>query len=137
MNLKQGRGHMRAYLARCGGYLSITSTVHTPPTHTPAVFNPLEPQRGTRAPTPKCIFPRQSWHYIPFPAAAVVTQNQRKIMVVWVGGGWGGRRKSCSGTVIFFTAGTNHYHFPDHGLCGNSPPYSLHLSHCCQSQRTN
>lgn len=73
------------------------------------------------------------------PAAAVVTRNQRKIMVVRMGGhaAAAAGEESRSGAVIFFTAGTNHYHFPDHALCGNSPPYSLNLSRRCQSQRTN
>lgn len=56
---------MRVYLPGSCGYLSITSTVRPSPTpQTPTSLNPLEPQPGTRAPTRKCIFLKQSPRYI-------------------------------------------------------------------------
>lgn len=57
---------------------------------------------------------------------AIVAQNHWKIIILQMGD------ERVVLAVQFFTAGTNHYHFPDHALSGNSPPYSPNLSYGCQ-----
>lgn len=58
--------------------------------------------------------------------AAIVGQNHQKIIVLQMGD------ERVVLAEQYFTAGTNHYHFPDHALSGKSPPYSLNLSYGCQ-----
>lgn len=66
----------------------------------------------------KCIFFISS--------SAIVGQNHPKIIVLQMGD------ERVVLAEQYFTAGTNHYHFPDHALSGKSPPYSLNLSYGCQ-----
>lgn len=144
----RGRSRAGVHLPRSCGYLSITCPSRHPPTHTrsPTALNPQPP---TAVPTHKCIFLKRSPHYISSRPSLLLHRISGRLCFVggerrlWARGG--GCGLGGGGSVVgepfwhcnFLTAGTNHYHFPDHALCGNSPPYCLNLSHCCQSQRTN